>query len=161
MCNTIATCNACCRETFDLLGRAAKPKDLKCQILGWPLQKFLVTSQSFSLSFLAVRYEQSAPIPTRTLLFIEKTIEHCLHRTLTALKPFSREMSCNLWCQCCAEDQADMPKDKLTVKADDKVLPVALTDSSMGAASASKGRSIHTLCTSNGSPYLNYQTRIM
>jgi len=60
-----------------------------------------------------------------------------------------------------AEDQADMTSEGLTVKADNKVLAVALTDSSVGAASASKGRSIHTLCTSNGSPYLNYQTRIM
>ncbi|DBA81022.1 TPA: hypothetical protein ACH3X2_007228 [Trebouxia sp. C0005] len=59
------------------------------------------------------------------------------------------------------DQQADTTSEQLTVTADGKVLPVALTDSSMGAASASKGRSIHTLCTSNGSPYLNYQTRIM
>ena len=29
------------------------------------------------------------------------------------------------------------------------------------AGSPTKGDSIHTLCTSNGSPYLNFQNRIM
>jgi len=95
------------------------------------------------------------------LLFVEKTVKHGLHKTLSALKPVSHKMSFNLWCQCCAEDQTDMTSEKLTAEADSKVLPVALTDSNVGAASESKGRSIHTLCTSNGSPYLNYQTRIM
>lgn len=28
-------------------------------------------------------------------------------------------------------------------------------------ASPTKGDTIHTLCTSNGSPYLNFQNRIM
>ncbi len=159
MCKTIAICNACFRTTFDLLGRAAKPKELKCQSLGWPLQSLLVTLQSFSLSFLAVRPGQSASVPARTLLFVERTVKH--GQNPSCIEACYSQKMFHLKCQCYAEDQADMTSEKLTGKADNKVLPVALTASNMGAASASKGRSIHTLCTSNGSPYLNYQTRIM
>lgn len=132
-----------------------------CQNLGWPLQRFLVTLQSFLLSFPAIRPEQLASVPARTLRFVGRTVKHDQPKILPALKPVSHRKTFDLGCQCCAEDQADATSEKLTAKADSNVLPVALTDSSMGTASASKGRSIHTLCTSNGSPYLNYQTRIM
>lgn len=52
-----------------------------------------------------------------------------------------------------------MSSDKLHAGSVNKGLLVKT--GSVGGVSAPKGRSIHTLCTSNGSPYLNYQTRIM
>ena len=59
-----------------------------------------------------------------------------------------------------AVKQLDLANDKTAVKSLSKVMPVA-SNSSLSATSATSGRTIHTLCTSNGSPYLNYQTRIM
>lgn len=49
--------------------------------------------------------------------------------------------------------------DKGSVQATDKTL--ARTNSTSSTASSASSSAIHTLCTSNGSPYLNYQTRIM
>lgn len=50
--------------------------------------------------------------------------------------------------------------DKFSVQASDKDMTIKSNSDSNGASPLS-GTTIHTLCTSNGSPYLNYQTRIM
>ena len=50
--------------------------------------------------------------------------------------------------------------DKFSVQASDKDT-VIKSDSGTNGVFPLSGGTIHTLCTSNGSPYLNYQTRIM
>ena len=46
-------------------------------------------------------------------------------------------------------------------RAADAVKTAAKTAAAKSSGSPTKGDTIHTLCTSNGSPYLNFQNRIM
>lgn len=57
-------------------------------------------------------------------------------------------------------EASDAGTDEFSLQASDKDITIKSNPDTNDAFPLS-GSTIHTLCTSNGSPYLNYQTRIM